>query len=314
MENKIKRKIIIGLSKEYEIGVKTVYTYYDLIVDHLNKMGFGNICEPEFLLRCLERVLQERSSIILSNSYVKETRNIKEAIVPELGSGVNLFPEDEDTIQFIKYRNTPVIELPLIGDSYDLDYTDDLALTIIKVITEELGIDFDYRQYEDGILTDEEIQRRWFKGNYLYTDVRDDYRKYADDYVEKDDELPVEDNSIYDYHTGNSLSDLAFVENDGSDHFDDDGLYARIAKSKKILKSKLKFSTDSLEIKEQLEKLERLESYIKGEAVCESKWLDYRAICKMLYGINNFADEIGEKNAEELITLGKEPKPKFEPF
>ena len=69
---------------EYELSVKIVYIYYDLLVDYLNKIGLSNKCESEFLLNCLERVLQERSSIVISNSYVEETRDIKDAITPEI--------------------------------------------------------------------------------------------------------------------------------------------------------------------------------------------------------------------------------------
>ena len=223
MENKIKRKTIIGLSKEYELSVKIVYSYYDLLVDYLNKIGLSNKCESEFLLNCLERVLQERSSIVISNSYVEETRDIKDAITPEIDirdqydfaledyyGEENEWKLDHEREE-AEDRGYELVELPAISTAYDLNYTDDLSLTIVKVVSEELGSGFDYRKYEDSILTDEDIQKRWF--NDRYYNIASGYRKRHDyDNEMDDDNVPVEDNCFYDEDTGNSISGITLPE------------------------------------------------------------------------------------------------------
>ena len=319
MENKIKRKIIIGLSKEYELAVKTVYSYYDLIVDYLNKTGLGNMCETEFLLRCLEHVLQERSSIIISDSYVEETRDIKEAIVPDIDIDDRYDFNHTPDLEEIEWRsqheldeddNIIVVEtLDGIESSCDNNYTDDLALTISKVVSEELGIDFDYRAYEDSLLTDEDNQKRWFNTNYYNIPSMDIYRKYEEENVEITDDMPIEDSCLYFEYSGDSINGAVVVDR-FEEIFDEDKeiteLLTRICKYRETLEEKL-YLNKYIPIKSYIDDLNKAEAIINGEVPCLDREMTFEKIVTMVNNVENFIGDIEGKDEAYFKTRAKAP-------
>jgi len=306
LENKIKRKTIIGLSKEYELSVKIVYSYYDLLVDYLNKIGLSNKCESEFLLNCLERVLQERSSIVISNSYVEETRDIKDAITPEIDIrdqydfALKDYYDEENEWKLdhereeAEDRGYELVELPAISTDYDLNYTDDLSLTIAKVVSEELGSGFDYRKYEDSILTDEDIQKRWF--NDRYYNIASGYRKRHDyDNEMDDDSVPVEDNCFYDEDTGNSISGITLPEVYEDDWEEKTLLMIKNLRSR--IENKMEYFDNDETLDDKLKILSIIEDLIDGENLEHTVKMDYKLICDQLEAIERFTEEI-EAEAE----------------
>ena len=120
MENKIKRKIIIGLSKEYEIGVKTVYTYYDLIVDHLNKMGFGNWIYSNYSISNGVKILElgcGTGTIWLGR---KEIDNCS-LILSDLSEGMlNTAKSNLSNYKNIEYKIIDIQEIPYEDNSFDI--------------------------------------------------------------------------------------------------------------------------------------------------------------------------------------------------